>query len=375
MSVCNVRYLGKFVNMVDYSKWKDIEVSDDEDDIHPNIDTPSLFRWRHQARVERMDESQKEKDALLAAQKEHEKKVKDIKEKLKVKESTDMSDVKKSLTQLEEEAKKIREKQAELEKKERLEPWNVDTISSDGFSKTIINTTTPWNKDDDMTEDEKEKKMKEFIKKYEKEIKKYGMFKNYDDSRRFLMENPHLADEDTANYMVIWCINLEMEDKHELMNHVSHQTICMQFILELAKQLKRDPRSCISAFFHRIQQAEAEYMRAFNEELDGFKSRVKKRAQEKIDAAMKEIEEEERQARLGPGGLDPLEVLEELPKELKECFESQNIQNLKDCIKSLDVETATYHMKRCVDSGLWVPEGNLMKEEGDEEEGKSKEDA
>ena len=38
---------------LDYSKWDKIEVSDDEDDTHPNVDTPSLFRWRHQARVER----------------------------------------------------------------------------------------------------------------------------------------------------------------------------------------------------------------------------------------------------------------------------------------------------------------------------------
>ena len=30
--------------MVDYRKWDHIEVSDDEDDTHPNIDTPSLFR-------------------------------------------------------------------------------------------------------------------------------------------------------------------------------------------------------------------------------------------------------------------------------------------------------------------------------------------
>ena len=37
------------------------QVSDDEDDTHPNIDTPSLFRWRHQARVERMEEQKKEK--------------------------------------------------------------------------------------------------------------------------------------------------------------------------------------------------------------------------------------------------------------------------------------------------------------------------
>ena len=39
--------------------------------------------------------------------------------------------------------------------------------------------------------------------------------------------------------------------KHELMKHVSHQTIVMQFILELAKSLQQDPRSCVRAFFSR----------------------------------------------------------------------------------------------------------------------------
>jgi cell division cycle protein 37 len=48
---------------IDYSKWfsKDIEISDDEDDTHPNVDTPSLFRWRHQARLEKQAEAEKEK--------------------------------------------------------------------------------------------------------------------------------------------------------------------------------------------------------------------------------------------------------------------------------------------------------------------------
>lgn len=36
------------MSRIDYSVWDHIEVSDDEDDTHPNIDTPSLFRWRHQ---------------------------------------------------------------------------------------------------------------------------------------------------------------------------------------------------------------------------------------------------------------------------------------------------------------------------------------
>ena len=66
-------------------------------------------------------------------------------------------------------------------------------------------------------------------------------------------------------------------------------------------------------------------------------------------------EEIERQSRLGPGGLDPVEVFEALPDELKECFESQDIQKLQDTIESMDQDIARYHMKRCVDSGLWKP--------------------
>ena len=37
------------------------QVSDDEDDTHPNIDTPSLFKWRHEARVQRMQEFEDKK--------------------------------------------------------------------------------------------------------------------------------------------------------------------------------------------------------------------------------------------------------------------------------------------------------------------------
>lgn len=39
------------MSRIDYSVWDHIEVSDDEDDTHPNIDTPSLFRWRHQVYI------------------------------------------------------------------------------------------------------------------------------------------------------------------------------------------------------------------------------------------------------------------------------------------------------------------------------------
>lgn len=75
--------------------------------------------------------------------------------------------------------------------------------------------------------------------------------------------------------------------KHDLMKHVAHQTICMQYILELAKQLDYDPRACVDAFFSKIQVAEPEYKASFQDELEQFKARIRKRAAEKVEEAIK----------------------------------------------------------------------------------------
>ncbi|VVD03608.1 hsp90 co-chaperone Cdc37 [Leptidea sinapis] len=346
--------------MVDYSKWKDIEISDDEDETHPNIDTPSLFRWRHQARIERMEERRREQEEFEQRKNETLRQLNETKRKLAEvpPESPDMDSLKKALKELEDKEREIKNKEEELKKKEKHTPWNVDTISEPGFTKTIINTKPGRPKDENLTEEEKEAKMKKFIKENEKLLKKFGMLRKYDDSKQFLQEHNHLACEETANYLVIWCINLEMEDKHDLMAHVAHQTICMQYILELSKQLDVDPRACISSFFSRIQVAEKTYKDSFDDELEQFKARIKKRAAEKIQEALREQEEEERQARLGPGGLDPVEVYEELPDELKKCFDSQDVPMLQATIAKMPETEAVYYMKRCVDSGLWVPSKN-----------------
>lgn len=108
-----------------------------------------------------------------------------------------------------------------------------------------------------------------------------GMLHRWDDSQKYLSDNAHLVCEETANYLVIWCIDLEVEEvsgagpglgkgstlrlplgdtvlillgqKCALMEQVAHQTIVMQFILELAKSLKVDPRACFRQFFTKIK--------------------------------------------------------------------------------------------------------------------------
>lgn len=48
----------------DYSKWDNIELSDDEDDVHPNIDRESWFRMKHRSRVEREEREEKDKKKI-----------------------------------------------------------------------------------------------------------------------------------------------------------------------------------------------------------------------------------------------------------------------------------------------------------------------
>ncbi|OTF77766.1 hypothetical protein BLA29_011992 [Euroglyphus maynei] len=127
-----------------------------------------------------------------------------------------------------------------------------------------------------------------------------------------------------------------------------------------------DPRGCVSSFFTRIQQADKTYMDAFEEEIQAFQQRIVARAKQKIDEAIKECEEEERQKRIGPGGLDPQEVFESLPECLQKCFESRDTKLLQETILKLDPEDAKYHMKRCVDSGLWIPDKNQLNDDNDD---------
>jgi len=348
---------------IDYSKWKKIDVSDDEDDTHPNIDTPSLFRWRHQARLEKMAQKEKDRQEIEEVKTKTQREMADIQRRLNeagLIEESEREKLNTKLSELKKQEEEFRSKETELEKQERLEAWNVDTIGHEGFSKSRINKVEPVNPDDTMTEEEKQTKSAQFYKENRKLIEKYGILRKWDDSKEFLLDNRQLCCEDTANYLTIECLNNEMEEKHELMEHIAHQAIVMNFLLELSKELKYSPQApqLISMFFDKLKKADKAYQDAFEDELRMFKERIVARAKEKVAKAVQDYEEEERKKRLGPGGLDPLEVLETLPLSMKRCFEEKDIGGLQAVAMEMSPEEFRNHLKRCIDSGLWLPEGN-----------------
>eukprot|EP01137_Pigoraptor_chileana_P017632 Opistho-2@76004 len=355
---------------LDYSKWNNIEISDDEDDTHPNIDKESLFRWRHQARVDRERQEKEEQEQLVVAKKETHNKVEEIQSKIAQfgENSPEVTSLKSKLTELEKQELHYAQKEADLRRQKELFPkWNVDNICKPGFDKVVLNKAAPEAKKP-ANEDEEAQDTANFMKTHEKEIKKYGMLQKFEDTHRYLLEHPDLANEGTANYLVLWAIELEIEGKHDLMRYVAHQTIVMQYILEVAKTAKRDPKTCVNGFFQRLKLADQTYMDAFNDEWEAFVGRVKARAKVRIEEATKQLEADERQQRLGPGGLDPLEVLEELPQDMRSAFEEKDMPKLHRALAALPIDEAKKWMKKCEDSGLWVPSKDTHDDDGDVKE-------
>ncbi|KAM6972433.1 hsp90 co-chaperone Cdc37-like [Aplochiton taeniatus] len=372
------------MSTIDYSTWDHIEVSDDEDVTHPNVDTASLFRMRHRARLERMAEFQQRGDELEYNQSECKRQIEEAQARVKELEEEEEQleggdeETKASLSKARAELKKLRKDERSWEKmmqeyrtEAKRKPWNVDTLSKEGFSKSVLNIK-PEPKEE--TKEEKEKKHETFVEKNEKQISHFGMLRRWEDSQKYLSDNPHLVCEETANYLVVMCIDLEINEKHALMEQVAHQAIVIQFILDLAKSLKVDPRGCFRPFFAKIKNADKPYQEAFDNELESFKDRIRRRAEVRMENAMTELEEEERQKRRGPGGLDPVEVYQTLPEGVQKCFDDKDIEMLQVAMSKLDPTEAKFHMRRCIDSGLWVPFSGEGKEGDDEGNGEPNEE-
>ena len=128
-----------------------------------------------------MEEAEQEKKAFEKQINDHKKKKTEIETKRKAGE-----DVSKLEEEWKAEDEKIKIKEEELKKKERLTPWNVDTLSQERFSKTVLNVK-PKPKNEQLTDEERAERFKEFKKNNKKRLEEFGLLQKYTDSRRFLL--------------------------------------------------------------------------------------------------------------------------------------------------------------------------------------------
>lgn len=358
----------------DYSKWDHIELSDDEEDFHPNIDNDSMIRLKRRSREEREATEEVEQKKMEQERDKHKKLVDQLSKKMESLGADEDADLeKKSLT------KQVKKAQAEadkitkeLDKREKTKKWNVGNLCHVVEDRTII------------VEDKKENTKaaagpasaldyEKYVKSYQGLLKMFGKIRPFKESQDFLERHTDLLNEHATGFLLLWCLELEMDGKTDEMKEVARQQMLLQYVLDLAKSMHADPRSALRPFFSKIDTKGAGHVKGFQDDVDAFVVKLCARAIQK----KKEMEAEEAEAAAGggegeaeeeyvelskeervkqaPGGLDPLEVFEALPDTMKEAFSEQDIPKLHKAIEKLDPADAQYHIDRCVKSGLWVP--------------------
>ena len=208
----------------------------------------------------------------------------------------------------------------------------------------------------------------EFTERYADLCEEFMKIRDLDRSREFLLQHGNvLLQENASNYLLLATLEDEMNGYHEKMRQTARQSQIISNIAELAKSLQSHPGNVINPFFKRLE--EKQHLSGFLEGVETFIKNIEKRAvtkRKEIDAerereAKEALESGEgvdladvpREERLGPGGLDPVEVFESLPVAMQEAFESREVDRLKEAMMEMSPEEAETHMKRCIDSGLW----------------------
>jgi len=215
---------------------------------------------------------------------------------------------------------------------------------------------------------------------HEDVLEHYSEISNLEETQEYLFKHCDiLLHEHSQSYMLLSCLEDEMNGKKERMKLVCRQSQILSHIQELGKSMSRDPRDVVLPFFRRI--TEAEYLKGFLSAVEDFRVRIVARAIEKrkeMDAeraAGGGSDDEDEEPPLGPGGLDPRVVMAALPAAMREAFESREISKLHECLGSMPVEEAKHWMKQCIDSGLWVGGGGGGGGDDEDEEGGEEEKA
>ncbi|CAN0272605.1 unnamed protein product, partial [Discosporangium mesarthrocarpum] len=93
----------------------------------------------------------------------------------------------------------------------------------------------------------------EFVDRHEALMEAFSEKHSMEDTRDFLMKHGNILFADHAqSYLLLSCLEDEMNGKHERMKLVTRQSQILSNITELAVSLKRMPQDVVPAFFARL---------------------------------------------------------------------------------------------------------------------------
>ena len=246
----------------DYSKWDRLEVSDDEKDAHPNIDSSLMIRIKREQRARREAEEEMKKSQLR---------------KIGTPEA---------LRQVE-----------EIERKAKL---HVDNICRVVDEKTIVNkpTAPPLpsqqtkhseskfeeqdanNNANAVSDDEDE--FTRYVEKHEESMLHYAGLAKLQDSEQFLLDHLEVLNEHACGWMLLHMLSLEMSDERPAMLNATRQYLMLRNIMDLAKEIRRgnDARPMVQLFYKQLKN-DKERVTMLDVETHNFAQQIIKRAEQK----------------------------------------------------------------------------------------------
>lgn len=288
--------------MVDYSKWDHIDLSDDDSDLHPNIDRDSWLRWKKQSKeLKKKEEEERRKieDEERAAKA---KLAEEVKAKLKI--AKDEEEKKR----LEEEAKKAEERVKELQRKREKEEeflrkhpqWDDDNICREGFSKTIVNSSTKKEEEEEKKleeklkalseeekkrlEEEEEKKMNEYVREMEIKAHKFVACNTFEEYKDVLFQHPEIVSPQTHEYLLLHSSDCIKKGNDNHGRRYLRAAAIISYCVELGKQ-------GVMIFFKRMMDPNPTYRNEFEKDQEAYWQRCKEKILELQEQRQKRKEQ------------------------------------------------------------------------------------
>jgi len=214
---------------INYSKWDNLELSDDEEHFHPNIDNNLMIRLQREKRQQREAEEEKKKQELLA--------------------------------------KGTPDALEEMEKLERMKKLHVGNICHDKYSskheasKPSSSAEAPQAAKDTKlrvaaTEPESfTDGYEEFLRSHTATLEEYAAIDDEDEkSEAYILSHTELLSEHATGYYLLQCISLQAEGKTRSMKKMARQYLLLTYVCDLAKTMPgRDARDAIRPLFRKME--------------------------------------------------------------------------------------------------------------------------
>jgi cell division cycle protein 37 len=249
----------------DYSKWDRLEISDDEKDAHPNIDSSLMIRIKREQRARREAEEEMKKAQLR---------------KIGTPEALRQVD--------------------DIERKARL---HVDNICRVVDEKTIVNkpsapalssSAPSASSGASIPSQSEEDDFEDYVDQHEKVVSEFASISKLETSQEFLLDHLELLHEHACGWLLLHMLSLEMAGERGAMLNSTRQYLTLRNIVDLTREVKRgnDARPMVQMFFKQVI-GDKERAEMLDRETKNFGEQIVNRAiQKKAEMAAEQAQEE-----------------------------------------------------------------------------------